>query len=802
MLHCGSIVSDYTLSGPQDARIWRGEIADDTISCVDVYRNTIAIGTLSGNILFSDLHLLGARYKAMVHKTVGRTDDSAHFAPANALKYSPCGEYLAMGTIKGDVMVLQVSNGSLNGALRILYLDCPHPGGSILNLAWSFDSHRLYSCCTLGLLHEHENRSISSSWQIFSFAASVLGTSQDRVIGSFSQPITQLGCTYFTTPNGTQKTDVICVSVSDGVYLCYSLRNQNTTPWKSALIPGVCGHSLLFNSMLRYRFKANVSEKNGRNVLAPCTELLLSHAHIKDDTFSGCGVECSNVSIYDCKTALKLKDETLYQSVYSTSASRLAHSNKVKLRDDHDITAFYEIVPMQADDGLSIFFCVTVGHRLAILNLKGGCFNVVDLFKYVHKVIVSGSDVYILHSSSASGVMLVDLIRIMFVDVTSNHVKFPLYSYRLHAAVVNLQRSAKRKIASIKLKRKTFVASSKVNRNSAKSVVSEPEITVRKADELTATSIPPNSPLTSALVTGTFRVDNCSPPQDLQDIDVISNEKNLSEMPESEDNDIPFMKESGGTWLEFWRDEAILSNSCSDLPSKWANGLDSPFHREGSRPEGVDSGDSRKSSWLQNAYSSGTYLLSVPYSGTVSPGPGVVGKTEKWNKVLPMSSKNDDTLPPEASSVKERISTKRRFNREKQISSVVSRQSRLVAKAVRFPDCNVPPITNQLHPDFVDEIDEFIAKEHNRHNNTQTALGRNIAGQHDSQDVIMGGMVDNLYTFCTEDYERRTYTVRLPLYPSCGTGIKFDLLQDGELVVIDFVSSVKQRGLIYPALLI
>lgn len=110
------------------------------------------------------------------------------------------------------------------------------------------------------------------------------------------------------------------------------------------------------------------------------------------------------------------------------------------------MTAFSQLVPMQADSALSIFFGVTVGHRLAVVQLNGGCFNVIDLFKYVHKVIVSGSNVFILHSSSASGVMLIDLIRIVFVDVDANRVAFPLYSYRLHAAIVSLQRYGKLKI--------------------------------------------------------------------------------------------------------------------------------------------------------------------------------------------------------------------------------------------------------------------------------------------------------------------------------------------------------------------
>lgn len=791
MLHCGTIASDCTLSGSTDSRSWRGRIADDTISCVDVFRNTIAIGTLSGNILFSDLQRVGSRYKAVVRSTVGRLDASAPHAPANVLKYSPCGDYLAMGTIKGDVMVIQVSRGNLGGALRILYLECVHPQGSVLNLAWSHDSYRLYSGCTLGVVHEHINE--TSSWSGFSFAASMLGVSADRVISRFKHPINNLCCSFFTVPNSTNKTDVIVVSVNYGIYFCYSVRNHSSSPWKSAFIPNTSGQSLLFNSTLGFRFEASVSGSPARKPPVPSTELLVSLERSGGDEAVGCGVECANIAVYDCKTSLKIRNETVYQSIYSTTTSRLAHSNKVKLRDDLDVTAFSQLVPMQADDNLAIFFGVTTSHRLAIVHLNGGCFNVIDLFKYVHKVVVSGSNVYILHSSSSSGVMLVDLIRIVFVDVDTNRVAFPLYSYRLHAAIVTLQRYGKVKI-----------------KNKPKHKGGEAVLLSPKQSSTTPSSLSPLRParlVRTQEVRESFNNNGHSPIPYISDIKKydspirsiteISQVPSLSSVPLAadveqnedddgdDDNGDSFMKETEGTWLERWKEgPAVISDSKN--PSDWTKGLNHPFLS--APPSKV--GDS-KGSWLQNAYSSGTYLLSVPYAGTTPP-----PTASSWIEALPLRYETDGVQDNSISaSVRDRVSTRRR---------TASLEKMVLRKNYNFPDLSkvserVPDSSRSgMESGFVercmiDKIDEFLkfkqkSKRMNRNANTKDKYG-----SQDEGTIYEGGLL-NIEELAVEDFERRTYTVSLPLYPSCGTGIKFDLLPDGGLIVIDFVSSVKLKG--------
>lgn len=784
MLHCGTIVSDCTLGGgPSVSRSWRGQIADDTISCVDVFRNTIAIGTLSGNILFNELQRVGSSYRAVARSTIGRLDQSAPHAPANVLKYSPCGDYLAMGTIKGDVIVLQVSAGNLGSTLKILYLECVHPQGAVLSLAWSYDSCRLYSGCTLGLVHEHINE--TPPWSRLSY---MLGVSSDRGLFRFEDPIIDLGCTSFTVPNSVNKTDVIIVSVKTGVYFCYSSRNHSASPWKSGLISGACGQSLLFNSTLGHRFEAKLSGSSVRNAPAPCTDLCISLGPSAGVEAGGCGVECSNVAIYDCRTSLKLQNDTIYQSVYSTTASRLAHTNNVKLRDDLDLTAFSQLVPMQADSSLSIFFGVTTGHRLAVIHLKAGCFNVVDLFKYVHKVIVAGSNVYILHSSSASGVMLLDLIRIVFVDVDTNRVTFPLYSYRLHAAIVTLQRCSKRKIKESVSNRRVLPGTVR-DVSTSENTLKPSKLRRSEAALNTSLALSNSTPMNQRPLSSISEINDLP---ELISQDPSENPEDLTnEVSDQQDEDVEdgesFMKETAGTWLEQWRDD--IAPACSSRQEvaviyPGGNMMMAPKHAGNN----IDSGNS----WLQNAYTSGTYLLSVPYAGT-SP-PAMNGR--KWKQAEPLLQENSAayaTSGTRIGSVKSRICARRsKSGTDLQHTSTHGP----LKKRVLFP-----PDIDVLHSSN-DDYDKALSAENIMLQKIPEFLkfkwrekSRSKAKPSYSGEVTteLGGVVDT-NELAREDFERRTYTVTLPLYPSCGTGIKFDLLPDGGLIVIDFVSSVKYKG--------
>ena len=207
-------------------------LSDRRFTCIDYAGDLVATGDARGSISFYRIVAKTTRLRPeLTLQVIPPADDKLLHVPLTCIRFSPCCQYLSVGTALGCVLVFDLSVTSR------LEIKCQHEElhqhKAISALCWSPDSSRLFSGCAGGSVVEllfsdpvipsssssagYGSNADSSATQLaFSFASALQSMIMKRptqLICQCEEIIRQLECT-FTEACSCGLADVLAVFVS------------------------------------------------------------------------------------------------------------------------------------------------------------------------------------------------------------------------------------------------------------------------------------------------------------------------------------------------------------------------------------------------------------------------------------------------------------------------------------------------------------------------------------------------------------------------------------------------------------
>lgn len=205
------------------------ESNDIQSSCIDYGEDLIAVGNAMGSIYFYKLCSRATRITSgpcMLHVAAPANDKSLQ-VPLTFIKFSPCQNFIAVGTDSGTVLVCNLTDSTLNIKCR----HDNHRGEAISALCWSADSSKLFSGCTGGFVIELIlSDALSTSSMALNFASALLmGTKPTTLIYQCTEIVRQIECT-FSKSCSCGSGDILLVSVAHQSLLFQLPKNKNVSP--------------------------------------------------------------------------------------------------------------------------------------------------------------------------------------------------------------------------------------------------------------------------------------------------------------------------------------------------------------------------------------------------------------------------------------------------------------------------------------------------------------------------------------------------------------------------------------------
>jgi hypothetical protein len=206
------------------------------ITCIDMIDNIVVAGRLNGTISFYHIKSNKCRMKLVEFDRLGLSDgfsllidNSSIKSTITTIRISPCMKYIATGTIKGKVMIIDISKSCFNDgkiSFRIVYSHELHNGLPVSALTWSVSSNKLFSGCNGGLVIEINcldiPNFISSNIisQPLSFdISSIFGKKVTNIVCKTNMPIRQIECSISETKDLIEYVDLVIVSTGLQTFL-------------------------------------------------------------------------------------------------------------------------------------------------------------------------------------------------------------------------------------------------------------------------------------------------------------------------------------------------------------------------------------------------------------------------------------------------------------------------------------------------------------------------------------------------------------------------------------------------------
>jgi hypothetical protein len=378
MIHLGPIFSDWSVRGNSSAHS-----VQDKIVCTASSTRHVAVSTTSGS-----LHLYAAAESQLrLLYTVPRADPNGD-SRFSAMKFSFCGTYIACGTSKGDVIVFQIWNGPEVTHLKVVNSHSMHQSASVTSIGWSQDGEKVFSGCRSGKVCELSKQTASSDMGSFAFAASLFGISSNKkILADFKTEVRKVDVTSFRLENPITLIDVISTLCDSKVSICYSPRSPTMKSWSSNIGVNAFGLSRMIA---------------GSDELSPADSdqqylIVISQGRENSKLPADRG-KGTLVSLYDYRNAVRSSVNFLSeQSLSGAPSSKMTLSEERSPTGSPSYSSFLELTPVIIGRKQLLFLAITSQYQLAIVDPLEQIFQVIRCFSYVHSISVSGSMVYVAH---------------------------------------------------------------------------------------------------------------------------------------------------------------------------------------------------------------------------------------------------------------------------------------------------------------------------------------------------------------------------------------------------------------------
>eukprot|EP01041_Mallomonas_annulata_P003188 gene3188-6289_t len=370
------------------------------VTCLDCSGDLIVVGNVKGEIYFYSLDKYKMNPVAKQFKLLSPpSNDASLQVPVTSLRISPCKKLLAVGTVKGTVVIFELGEDDIS---EIIEDHEEHCDSAVRHLRWSTDSSKLFSASDNGLLVELKCNQSNITKPLSFAAVSLFGIQNNKRVRRLYQSqftISQIIIAEVQDDIGIL--DLLCISTCNRCFLFEIPRTTNDVLNKAhELLPppppplgsdhfnatnNICAISFVYedNNHVSYTNSSNNSTSPRKRTQKTAT------------------TTATATGVLVLRNGPHLSHHSWLTGV-SSSPSLSIHSSKHISRS----MSFSSLERFTYFSGHEMCVCMTSSNEIALVHTPTNAFQLLGGVSDVLALSTSGDVCILLHSSGMASVLM------------------------------------------------------------------------------------------------------------------------------------------------------------------------------------------------------------------------------------------------------------------------------------------------------------------------------------------------------------------------------------------------------------